>query len=324
MYPIKVVARRTGLSPEVLRAWERRYDGVAPQRDASGRRVYSAGLLARLEMLAEIVRGGYRISDVVDLSEARLIELLGEVRGNGAGTGSLGPVDAPAQSATRPWSEDPEGIDAAVEAVIACDSDALRAASESALVRLGRLDIADGFVFPVMKEIKRLAARGTCRAYHVTFARSTLRTFLSAFLISGRPTTAGHEQRLRVLVATPPGYASDLGVIASAVHVQAAGWEPVTLGAEICAEDLVVAQRQSNADALLVTAVSERYDPGMAHEMIRVRSLAEPAIPVYFGGRLPDRMVADLSQEGLLPLSSMAHLRETLEQQREVHLATTR
>ena len=40
-YPIQVVSRRTGLSPEVLRIWEKRYGVVEPHRTHSGRRQYS-------------------------------------------------------------------------------------------------------------------------------------------------------------------------------------------------------------------------------------------------------------------------------------------
>jgi len=40
-YPVRVVAARTGLSPHVLRAWERRYQVVVPTRSEGGQRLYS-------------------------------------------------------------------------------------------------------------------------------------------------------------------------------------------------------------------------------------------------------------------------------------------
>ncbi len=39
LHPIQVVARRTGLSPEVIRAWERRYHAVSLQPGRSGTQV---------------------------------------------------------------------------------------------------------------------------------------------------------------------------------------------------------------------------------------------------------------------------------------------
>ena len=40
-YRIGAVARMTGISTHALRAWERRYDGVNPERTESGGRLYS-------------------------------------------------------------------------------------------------------------------------------------------------------------------------------------------------------------------------------------------------------------------------------------------
>jgi hypothetical protein len=40
-HPIGVVSRRTGLGQDVIRAWERRYGAVVPQRTDTGRRLYT-------------------------------------------------------------------------------------------------------------------------------------------------------------------------------------------------------------------------------------------------------------------------------------------
>ena len=39
-YPIKVVSNLTGLSIHVIRAWEKRYNVVVPQRSETNRRIY--------------------------------------------------------------------------------------------------------------------------------------------------------------------------------------------------------------------------------------------------------------------------------------------
>ena len=41
LHPVRVVTQRTGLSPDLLRAWERRYRIVEPRRSAGGQRLYS-------------------------------------------------------------------------------------------------------------------------------------------------------------------------------------------------------------------------------------------------------------------------------------------
>lgn len=41
LLPIREVARLTGVNPVTLRAWERRYGLVVPQRTGKGHRLYS-------------------------------------------------------------------------------------------------------------------------------------------------------------------------------------------------------------------------------------------------------------------------------------------
>ena len=67
-YSIKVVARRTGLSPHVIRAWERRYGAVEPERSATGRRLYSDTEIERLQALERATRAGHSIGQIAQLS----------------------------------------------------------------------------------------------------------------------------------------------------------------------------------------------------------------------------------------------------------------
>ncbi len=68
-YPVKAVSRLTGLTPETLRAWERRYQAVSPKRDAGGRRTYSASDVERLRGFKRLVDAGHPISRVVQMDE---------------------------------------------------------------------------------------------------------------------------------------------------------------------------------------------------------------------------------------------------------------
>src|SRR6476469_6934867 len=50
-HPIAVVAERIGLSQDVLRVWERRYDAVSPARGPQGQRLYSDADVERLALI---------------------------------------------------------------------------------------------------------------------------------------------------------------------------------------------------------------------------------------------------------------------------------
>jgi MerR family transcriptional regulator, light-induced transcriptional regulator len=52
------LARRTGVSPELLRAWEQRYGLLQPTRTPGGFRLYSAADEARVQRMQRLVSGG--------------------------------------------------------------------------------------------------------------------------------------------------------------------------------------------------------------------------------------------------------------------------
>ncbi|WP_150051045.1 MULTISPECIES: MerR family transcriptional regulator [Methylomonas] len=68
MYSIKAVTALTGLTPETLRAWERRYECVTPQRTENGRRFYTQEDLEKLTLLVNLTRNGHAIGKIANLS----------------------------------------------------------------------------------------------------------------------------------------------------------------------------------------------------------------------------------------------------------------
>jgi MerR family transcriptional regulator, light-induced transcriptional regulator len=67
VYNLKVVLRETGIKPDVLRAWERRYGLPMPQRSAGGHRLYSQHDIAIIKWLIARQHEGLSISSAVEL-----------------------------------------------------------------------------------------------------------------------------------------------------------------------------------------------------------------------------------------------------------------
>ncbi|SDP10231.1 MerR family transcriptional regulator [Pseudomonas jinjuensis] len=65
--PIREVARRTGVNPVTLRAWERRYGLVIPQRTAKGHRLYSRDHVAQIRDILTWLSRGVAVSKIRDL-----------------------------------------------------------------------------------------------------------------------------------------------------------------------------------------------------------------------------------------------------------------
>lgn len=75
-YRAGVAARLTGLSPETLRVWERRYQVSGAERTERGHRLYTAEQVRRLGMLKQLVDQGHAIGDIASMPLEQLQALL--------------------------------------------------------------------------------------------------------------------------------------------------------------------------------------------------------------------------------------------------------
>src|SRR5207253_10208121 len=65
--PIREVARQTGVNAVTLRAWERRYGLIVPQRTAKGHRLFSAEHVQRILTILTWLNRGVAVSQVKQL-----------------------------------------------------------------------------------------------------------------------------------------------------------------------------------------------------------------------------------------------------------------
>src|SRR5262245_49115369 len=77
-HPIRIVARRTGLSAHVIRIWEKRYQAVVPLRTGTNRRYYSSDDIEKLMLLRRAILAGRSISQVAHLPLNALRDLVKE------------------------------------------------------------------------------------------------------------------------------------------------------------------------------------------------------------------------------------------------------
>jgi hypothetical protein len=62
---ISEVAQRTGISEAALRMWEKRYHWPIPDRNTTGYRTYSTALVEDLERVADLLKRGYAIGEII-------------------------------------------------------------------------------------------------------------------------------------------------------------------------------------------------------------------------------------------------------------------
>ena len=64
LFPIREVARLTGINPVTLRAWERRYGLIQPVRTESGHRLYTQKDIETVHRILDWIERGVAVSKV--------------------------------------------------------------------------------------------------------------------------------------------------------------------------------------------------------------------------------------------------------------------
>ena len=67
LLPIRTVANLTGVNPVTLRAWERRYNLITPQRTPKGHRLYTEQDVELIKQVLDLLDQGISISQVKPL-----------------------------------------------------------------------------------------------------------------------------------------------------------------------------------------------------------------------------------------------------------------
>jgi len=266
-YTIRVVAERTGLSPHVIRVWEKRYGAVQPRRTDSRRRLYTEREVQRLHWLARAVAAGHPIGCIARLPEDRL-RLLVE-------PGSNGDVESPAAK--------PGGacafVQEALQRVESFDEAGLKRVLNRALVTVGHRGFLCRVATALIEEVGCRWRVGTLMAAHEHFLSGVLRVFLGGF----EPRLPAQAPRL--VVGTPSGQMHELGALLAGAAAAQVGWRAIQLGCNLPAAEIAGAALQSGARAVALSIVYPADDPLLPEELRRLRELLPGAVAVLVGGR---------------------------------------
>jgi len=262
-YSIRTVAQLTGLSIHVIRAWERRYDVVEPERTEGNQRSYSEEDVLRLRLLARAVEAGHSIGRVAALSDDELEQLLQD-------SAAISSEDADAESLVKE----------ALAAVRRLDSPALEDTIVRAAVALGQTGAIELVVEPLMDEIGRAWHEGELRIMHEHLASAVVRNFLGNALRASRtPADA-----VGVVVAAPSGQLHELGALSCAVAAAAAGLRVTYLGADVPAEEILAAVFRTGSAAVILSVVFPASPGRVRDEFAVLQKHLQPRVRLIAGG----------------------------------------
>jgi len=224
------LSRRSGVSPELLRAWERRYELLRPTRSGGGLRLYSAADLERVRAMQRYLADGLAAAEAAALA-SRSAE--------------------PAPSAVAPENLRRELGDA----LLAFDEPRGQTIVDSLLAAATLDTVLSKVVVPYLHELGEGWERGEVSVAQEHFASSVLRGRLLG-LARGWDRVLGP----RVLLACAPEEQHALGLICFGLALRERGWRIGYLGADTPIDSVRSAALAFAPELVVLSAVTaERF-----------------------------------------------------------------
>jgi DNA-binding transcriptional MerR regulator len=263
LLPIRAVVARTGLNPDTIRAWERRYAAIEPVRSAGGTRQFSEEDVTRLLCLKDLRERGFALQTIAQLSTSELTSMRG---GDRSTVARALPTQPPLSQPQQAYLNAIENLDASSAL------EQLHGMSE----HVGNLQLILGVAIPIMWEVGRRWSEGTLGTAPEHLVRAQLRSLMTRRL-EQIPTSEGAR---RLLFTTPAGQLHEFGILAGSVLAKEAGFDVLYLGPDLPTEDIIWSVAKSEAD-ILVLSVVRRMDEEQMQQMERLVSTVSPNVPVW-------------------------------------------
>lgn len=250
MYSIKQASIRSGVSVPLIRAWERRYGVVTPQRTASGYRLYDDQAIATLVRVRELTESGWTAS------EASRAVLAGEVTVSPATIAPAAPLsgeDAHARQAAL--------VARFVDAAAAMDIASTGAVLDEMFAQGSFESIVDDLLMPSLVALGQGWVDGKVDIAAEHAASAAVHRRLSALYEA-----AASVAEPRVVVGMPPGARHELGALAFAVALRRRGVGVLYLGPDVPVSSWVHVMKQNGA-RVAVMSVVQRVDRAPALEV---------------------------------------------------------
>lgn len=303
-HPIAVAAERTGLSQDILRVWERRYQAVEPSRGPGGHRTYSDADIDRLRLLHAVTAAGRSIGQVARLSTTELIRL---AQDDTAARAEREKSDG-AQDARDARSHASHIVKLALASTARLDAPDLEHTLRRAIAQLGITSFIEDVASPILRRIGEEWHAGRLTIAHEHLASSTIHDIVAE---SMRAITRGAGEAT-VVVATPTGERHAIGAALVGATAASEGWRVVYLGTDLPASDIAAAAIATKARAIAMSVIYVQDRARTLAELRTLRALIPPSISIIVGGAGVADMQDDLRQLGIRVGVSLRDLRDAL------------
>lgn len=261
LFPIRVVSQKTGVNAVTLRAWERRYSLIKPQRTAKGHRLYSPADIELIRAVVKKLEQGLSISKISD-----------QIRYSS---------DSNEEDSNRdPWLDYRQRF---IDSIAEFDEAVLNTTYNEAMSLYPVEVVTQKLIEPLLHELGERWEQVRHSPEHTPVAQEH---FFSVF-IRNKLGARFHHRNIRnqgpkLVLACLPGEQHEFGLLLFALAAHARGFRIVLLGADMPINELPLVIQKTGADALVLSGSETLYCDSLHKQLVGL--ISNTIVPVYIGG----------------------------------------
>jgi len=277
-YNIKAVSNMLGIQPGTLRAWERRYKMIRPNRNEAGHRLYTDEHIKILKWLIDKVNRGFTISQAVSLLENNQNHLASTEQNESA-----------PQDQIESFSEE------ILEALLSFNEQEAHKKLDYVFSIYSPEKVAIEIIGPSLVKIGQLWEENQITSAHEHFATNFLRSRIGMMLIS-LPT----DQFLpKAICVCGPNEKHELGLLIFTLFLKRKGYDVIYLGQSIAPSDVDVIIEEVEPKYLFMSCTMKKNIP-VTVDLAKALQETFPNLNIGLGGYAYD-MLPDEEKQRIAP-----------------------
>jgi MerR family transcriptional regulator, light-induced transcriptional regulator len=272
LFNTKAVAQQTGIAAPTLRAWERRYMILSPERAQNDYRLYSERDIAIIRWLKEHIDAGMSISQAIALFRHLEEEHT-----------QLHQSTSPSQGKSSPTTNDMHFVQVRLlDAFTKLDEDTASSLMASMLAIYPIEQVCTKLVTPTLWEIGRLWEQGLIPVSIEHFASA----FFHGFLTNLLHVTPTNTMNPLVIACCAPGEVHELAPLMLSLLLRRAGLHVAYLGQSIETEGLLQTARKLSPALICVSVTLISALEAVVELGQKLQELPPPHPAFIYGGQV--------------------------------------
>jgi DNA-binding transcriptional MerR regulator len=251
IYSIQLASRISGVGIHTIRAWEKRYGAVVPQRNPSGRREYSDIDIERLVLLSELCVLGHSIGQIARYPTPDLKELLKKL-------GKMNP-NLKSSEVTQ-LERSPVDIENSLQGLLLAlrsyKLDIISHEIQKLKILLGPRELALDILAPLLREVGRCVAEKSLNISQEHALGSLLKFHIGHALFKVQDSKV--KKADTIILTTPEGENHEFGIFNAGLLCGHYGFKFYYLGASLPVSSMLDAYQSVEASKIIL-GVSPDY-----------------------------------------------------------------